>query len=142
MAKETIFKVKDVVGFSLPGDEDTYQSRMLVDPESVGSEKVSINHFTLKPGKSTSSGSHPEPYEEVYYILRGKARLTIGDETREVGPDTVGYIHWGTNHQLVNIGETDLEILTIWQLPIREGANPIYDERKRVWGTSFKKVNG
>ena len=140
MEKERVFKVKDVVGFSLPGGEDTYISRMLVDEESVGARKINLNHGTLKPGKNTGGGRHPCPYEEVYYILRGEGVLTIGNKTYKVGPDTVAYIPCEEFHKLENTGNTDLEILTIWSLPIKEGANPLYDERKRLWGTTFKKV--
>jgi len=140
MEKERVFRVKDVVGFSLPGQEDTYISRMLIDSESVGAKKININHGTLKPGKSTGGGKHPCPYEEVYYILRGEGLLTLGNKTYKVGPDTVAYIPCEEFHKLDNIGDTDLELITIWPLPIKKGANPIYDERKRLWGVTFKKI--
>ena len=140
MGKERVFKVKDVAGFSLPGQEDTYISRMLIDEESVGAKKINLNHGTLKPGKNTGGGKHPCPYEEIYYILRGEGLLTIGEKTYKVGPDTVAYIPCEEFHRLENTGDTDLEILTIWSLPVREGANPLYDARKRAWGKSFKKV--
>lgn len=140
MEKEVVFKVKEVVGFSPPGVEDTFVSRMLIDGESVGAKRLSLNHFTLRPGKDTGGGEHPRPHEEIYYILRGRGLLTIGDKTCEVGPDTVAYISCEEYHKLENIGDTDLEILTVWSLPIKEGANPLYDARKRLWGTSFKKI--
>lgn len=142
MEKERVFKVSEVVGFSLPGGEDTYISRMLIDSESVGAKKINVNHGTLRPGKGGGGGgTHPCPHEEIYYILRGHGLLTIGDKTYEVGPDTVAYIPCEEFHKLENTGHSDLEIITIWSLPIKEGANPLYDERKRLWGTTFKKVS-
>jgi len=140
MEKERVFKVSEVTGFSLPGGEDTYISRMLIDSESVGSKKINVNHGTLKPGKNTGGGKHPYPHEEVYYVVRGHGLVTIGDKTYEVGPDTVCYIPCEEFHKLENTGDTDLEIVTVWSLPIKEGANSLYDERKRLWGTTFKKV--
>jgi len=141
MDKERVFKASEVAGFSLPGAEDTYISRMLIDSESVGSKKIGLNHGTLKPGKSGPWHKHPCPYEEVYYILRGQGLLTIDDETHQVGPGTVAYIPCEEYHKPENTGDTDLEFLTVWSLPIKEGANKLYDERKRLWGTSFKKVS-
>ena len=112
---------------------------MLIDEESVA-KRISLNHFTLKPGKDIGGGKHPCPYEEIYYILRGQGSLTIGDKTCEVGPDTIAYIPCEEFHKLENIGNIDLEILTIWSLPIKEGADTVYDARKRLWGRSFKKI--
>jgi len=53
------------------------------------------------------------------------------------------YILCNTFHKLDNKnGEKDLEILSIWHLPLKEGVNGIYDARKKVWGgSSFKKVD-
>lgn len=138
--KFSIKEFNEVVGFSPSGAKDTFISRMLIDGESVGAKRLSLNHFVLRPGKDTGGGKHPYPYEEIYYILRGRGILTVGDKTCKVGPDTVAYISYEEYHKLENIGDTDLEILTVWSLPIKEGANPIYDARKRLWGTSFKKV--
>jgi mannose-6-phosphate isomerase-like protein (cupin superfamily) len=113
---------------------------MLIDSESVGAKRINLNHGTLKPGNNTGGGAHPCPYEEIYYILRGRGLLTIGHKTYEVCPDTVAYIPCAEYHRLDNTGDTDLAILTILPLPLDEGANPFYDARKRLWGTSFRKV--
>jgi len=140
--KGTIIKVGDLVGFSMPGDEDVYISKNVIDTEICDSTKVQVNHGTLKAGKSLLGGTHDCPYNEIYYILRGRAKLTLGEEECEVGPDTTVYIPCGTYHRLDNTnGDTDLEIISIWHLPLKEGANEIYDARKKAWGgSSFKKV--
>ena len=139
----TVVKVSELEGFSLPGDEDKYISKNVVDKENCNSKKIQFNHFTLKVGKSLEGGSHPCPYDEIYYILSGHAMLTLGENKFNVGPDTAIYILCDTFHKLDNTeGKTDLELLTIWQLPIKEGANEIYDARKKAWGgTSFKKLD-
>ena len=136
--KDRVFKVSEVAEFSIPKSE--YVSRMLIDSESVGAKSINVNNGILKPGNSTKGGTHPCPYEEIYYILRGQGVLTIGNETWEVGPDTVAYIPCEEYHRLQNTGNTDLEILTIMPLPLKEGANSVYDARKRAWGTSFRKL--
>ena len=144
MKKKLAFDARRVVGFSPVGQEDSYVSRMLVDRKSVGSTRMVANHFTLKPGKQTESGSHPAPYDELYYVLRGTAVLYLGDppEATEIGPDSVVFIPSGTNHALDNTGTEDLELLTVMPAELKEGGNPLYDARIRAWGTSFRTIDG
>ena len=142
MEKQLVFNAKEVEGFLPPGSEGAYVSRLLVDPESVGSQKLVMNHFTLKTGKRTYAGSHPAPYDEIYYILRGRGVVYLGDdrEAQEAGPDTVVFIPYGTLHYLENTGDEDLEMITVMPGPLVKGANTLYDQRKAAWGTSFKKT--
>jgi len=143
MDKPRVIRAHEVVGYSAPGDEEKYVSRLLVDGESVGSNNLVLNHFTLYPGESTYVGVHPDPCEEVYYILSGKGVLTLGGpngEQYEVCKHTVAYIPWGTKHQITNVGDDPLEMLTIMPFHPQPGANTLYDARKRDWGTSFKRT--
>ena len=65
-----------------------------------------------------------------------------GEESYEVGPDTAIFIPGDTLHKITNTGMEDLEFLTIWPItPAEEGVNGVFDERKRLWGTNFRKVN-
>jgi mannose-6-phosphate isomerase-like protein (cupin superfamily) len=149
MKPERIVKVNEIMGFSPSGAQGTYISRLLIESEGVGSSKLMVVHATLKPGETPGDAeghgaAHPPPYDEAYYILRGQGRMEFGagEEVYEVGPDTAIFIPGGTLHKITNIGTEDLEFLTIWPLmPEVEGINSVYDERKRVWGTSFRKVD-
>jgi mannose-6-phosphate isomerase-like protein (cupin superfamily) len=98
-----------------------------------------VNHFILKPGKQ-SQGSHPDPYDELYYVLQGRGILRLGDppESFELERDTVAFIPAGTMHALNNVGDQDLELLTVMPHQLVEGANPTYDARIKAWGTSFR----
>ncbi len=140
MSKTLVFSANDVTGFSPKGHEQAFISRMLVDRESVGSERMVLNYFVLKPGHSTDAGSHPAPFDEVYYVLRGQATLFLHEaqEPHALVPDTVAFIPAGTIHALTNHGATDLELITVMPGPLAKGVNPLYDERKDRWGTSFK----
>jgi mannose-6-phosphate isomerase-like protein (cupin superfamily) len=143
MSHRLVFNVQQIAGFSPSGAEDVFVSRLLVDKESVGSRYLVVNHFTLKPGKATEAGSHPDPYDELYFVLRGRALLRLGDppEVFELERDTVAFIPAGTIHALENTGTQDLEILTVMPQQLAEGANPLYDARLREWGTSFRLLN-
>lgn len=143
--KERVVKVNEIMGFSPSGLEDSYTSRLLIESEGVGSSKLMVVHATLKPGKSPGGmGTHQPPYDEAYYILSGTGRMDFGDDNSsyEVGGNTAIFIPAGTPHEITNIGTDNLEFLTLWPLiPNEEGVNGVYDERKRVWGTNFKKVD-
>ena len=140
MSSKLVFRAKDVAPFSPAGAEAAFESRLLVDPTGVGSTALAVNHFTLKPGHHTEAGSHPRPYDEVYYVLRGRARLSLGDPPEEfdLQPDMVAFIPGGTRHALVNTGDEDLELITMMPHEMVAGVNTVYDERLRVWGTGFR----
>lgn len=144
MQQKLVFHAKQVVGFSPRGYERDFESRMLVDAESVGSQRLVMNFFMLKPGKSTNPGDHPAPFDEIYYILRGQGVVYLGPEHEpfDLVADTVVFIPHGTTHSLTNTGTGDLEMITVMPGPLPVGANTLYDERKVTWGTSFRLLDG
>jgi quercetin dioxygenase-like cupin family protein len=140
MKPRLVFNASEVEGFSPPGSEGAFVSRLLVDPESVGSQRLVMNQFTLKGGKSTEAGSHPAPFDEIYYVLRGRGTVYLGEEREPyaIEPDSYVFIPGGTQHYLVNSGAQDLVMITLMPGPPVEGVNPLYDKRKQTWGKSFR----
>ena len=143
MNPKLVFRVRDVAPFSPAGAEAAFESRLLVDQTGVGSTALVVNHFTLKPGQSTEPGAHPRPYDEVYYVLRGRGRLSLGEppEEHELTADMVAFIPSGTRHALANTGQEDLELITMMPHEMIPGVNTLYDERLRDWGTGFRLLN-
>ena len=143
MSPKLVFHAKDVMPFSPPGAEAAFESRLLIDLSGVGSTDLAVNHFLLKPGQHTDPGAHPKPYDEVYYVLRGQGRVSLGNppEDTDLTPDMVVFIAGGTRHALLNTGVVDLEIITMMPHPMRPGINGLYDERLRAWGTGFRLVD-
>jgi len=126
MKTRAVIKVRDIAAFTPTGGVGKYQSRLLVDNQSVGSRNLVVNHFTLKPGQKTYSGHHPAPFEEVYYILNGRGVLTLGGaggKKYRVEPHTVAYIAATMDHQIENVGTEDLEMLTMMPFHPAPGVN-------------------
>ncbi len=50
-------------------------------------EHAQVIHMTLKPGERLRK--HLTPVDVIFYVLEGRGIVEIGDEKKEVGPDTL-----------------------------------------------------
>jgi cytosine deaminase len=50
---------------------------------------------------------------EVYYILAGKARISVNKDTVEVGPGSLVYVPPNATQYVENIGDSELQYLVI-----------------------------
>ena len=57
---------------------------------------------TLAPGAIVPLHQHPN--EQIGYVLEGTIALTIGDETRDLGPGSAYLIPGGTSHEGSSVG--------------------------------------
>jgi len=70
----------------------------------------SLAEARLAPGAATTPHHHAVT-EEIYYILEGAAAMTLGRETRNVGPGDAIAIPPGTRHTIRNTGPGELVFL-------------------------------
>lgn len=140
-----VIRIHDVEKYTMPGAEDAFYSRMLIDRESVGSTQLTVNEFTLLPGQTSYKGVHPAPFDEVYYVVKGKAWLFLGDDDTKryaFEEGMIAFIPSNMSHSLINESEENFILLTIMPQQPKNGANSLYDSRKEAWGTSFKLREG
>jgi len=90
--------------------KDGSEIRELLAHRNSCIQKQSLAEARLPPGASTTPHYHPLT-EEIYYLLEGKGRMRIGDETREVGPGDAIAIPPGAVHTLTNTGSGTLKFL-------------------------------
>jgi len=64
--------------------------------EADGTPHFAMRRFTM--GEGGGMPRHTNQVEHEQYVLRGRARITIGDAVHEVGPDDVLYIPAGMPH--------------------------------------------
>ena len=86
--------------------------------EFVGEKEgapISAYIVNAKPGQGPPLHTHP--YVEVIFMLEGCAKLTIGDETREVNAGAIAVVPANTPHRFVNSGETALRQIDIHASP-------------------------
>jgi mannose-6-phosphate isomerase-like protein (cupin superfamily) len=86
--------------------------RPLIDRTTSPIERCSLAEEVLPAGGRVGRHHHLET-EEVYYILSGEGRMTIGSEEREVGAGDAIFIPRGSVHTLENTGQTQMTILLV-----------------------------
>lgn len=72
----------------------------------------SLAHASLDAGKSSLPHILKE-CSELYYFLKGKAKVIIGKEEKEVGEGDIVLVPAGATQYVVNLGDTKLEFLCI-----------------------------
>lgn len=96
-------------------------SWLLVGPDQVfakyrlgnlSSTKLEVSVDTYEPGGNTVTHTHPER-EQAYYIVRGQAEISIGDEQRIIGAGSAAVIPPGMPHKFNNVGKEPLTLLVI-----------------------------
>ena len=86
--------------------------REMLHPDKAPLElRYSLAHATLKPGQRSTL--HALRTSEVYYLLEGRGRMHIDDETQEVGPGETIYIPPGARQFIENTGSGALKFLCI-----------------------------
>ncbi|MBV9209793.1 MAG: cupin domain-containing protein [Acidobacteria bacterium] len=86
--------------------------RPLIDRTTSDIERCSLAEEVLPVGARVGRHHHLET-EEIYYILQGAGRMTVGEETREVVAGDAVFIPRGKTHTLENTGTEAMTILLV-----------------------------
>lgn len=86
--------------------------RPLMDRTTSAITQCSLAEELLPPGHAVVPHFHRET-EEVYYVLEGHGLMTVGDETRTVGPGDAILIPRDMVHSLANTGSSLMKIVLI-----------------------------
>ena len=83
--------------------------RVLIGPQE--GPNFALRRFTMQPGGGMPR--HTNVVEHEQYVLRGRARIGIGDEVFDVGQDDVVFIPAGVPHWYEAGGDEPFEFLCI-----------------------------
>ena len=82
-----------------------------VSLHAIGGDQVLLCRVRYEPGKRVSRHSH-EDTEQLMVVIDGSVTMTIGEETRQLGPGDVVCVNRGTEHELYSAeGVTFFEAL-------------------------------
>jgi mannose-6-phosphate isomerase-like protein (cupin superfamily) len=84
--------------------------RELMHPAVHGNVRQSLAEAVVPPGASTLPHRHRES-EELYHVLSGTGRMTLGGEEFAIAPGDTILIPPGTAHHLRNGGGEPLRLL-------------------------------
>lgn len=79
--------------------------------EFIRSHDLSVGVYVLPAGGDDPQGPHTE--DEVYHVVSGRARLTVGDETCDVGPGSIVFVAADAAHRFHDIAE-ELVVLVVF----------------------------
>lgn len=85
------------------------QRQVLIGPEE--GPHFALRRFIMEPGGGMPR--HTNTVEHEQYVLRGRARVGVGDEVHEVSADSVLYIPAGVPHWYEAVGEEPFEFLCV-----------------------------
>ncbi len=80
----------------------------------LAGKECELIHLTLKPGEVLAA--HTNPFDVAFYTLAGTGELTVGEETRTVGPDSLVEVAAGEMRGWKNTGTADLRVLVLKML--------------------------
>jgi len=90
--------------------KDGSSIRELMHPAVHGNARQSLAEASVPPGGATLLHRHRES-EELYFIVSGTGRMTLGDEAFAIAPGDTILIPPGTAHCLRNDGGETLRLL-------------------------------
>jgi mannose-1-phosphate guanylyltransferase/mannose-6-phosphate isomerase len=74
--------------------------------------RYQVKRIVVKPGKRLSLQRHHHRAEH-WVVVRGTARVTVGDDVKIVHENQSTYIPIGEKHRLENVGKIDLELIEV-----------------------------
>ena len=72
---------------------------------------LSAGLYVLEAGATDPQSPHTE--DELYYVVAGLGSVTVGDETRDVGPGSLVFVPASVPHRFQRITE-QLQILVVF----------------------------
>ena len=84
-------------------------------PGVVSQEDILMGVLELAPGATYPAHKHPSP--ELYYVISGTARWTVGNETFTAEPGTAVYHPPDTLHRMINTSDAVLKTVYMWWAP-------------------------
>lgn len=81
----------------------------------IARDDVRMGLQELDPGAAYPTHHHPSP--EIYVVLSGEARWTVGERAVDAAPGTAVYTPPDTMHRIENTGTTPLRWLYFWWAP-------------------------
>ena len=108
-----------------------------VEAQILTGEHMHMIRAVYEPGAIYEMHSHP--HEQFSLLLSGRMRLTVGEETREIGPGDGWYAPGGVPHGGVVLGDEPAVFIDVYS-PATTWILDVFAEGRRVGEDSGKLV--
>ena len=102
-----------------PANHTGTVNRRLIGRDNVGANGVEVVLGVIEKGKGTLPHSHPG-IEQVCYVLEGRARAEIGDQSCELGAGDCCFFPPGMRHVFTVVSDEPVKVLVIYAPPYFE----------------------
>lgn len=110
--------------------------RVLLAPDTQDIVKdMSISTAIISPHSSTDL-RHTHPGVEMMYIMTGRGQCTIGDETHEIGPNTLLICPAGIPHDIRNHADEPMSLVAMFVPP--ETSKQIYERAEKASNATLR----
>lgn len=89
-------------------------TKIMIDPV-IGSKHVALGFTVYSAGEK--GAPHKHTGEESIYIIRGKAKITSGNETHILEPGDLVYVAPNEVHTMENVGGDELHFVWVYTPP-------------------------
>jgi mannose-6-phosphate isomerase-like protein (cupin superfamily) len=90
--------------------------KRFTDGNMMWSDLQSFEHVTAPPGGNVGLHVHSRT-EEIYFIISGRGRMRVGDETRDVGPGDLILTPLHTAHSFQVVGDEPATFIVMEMVP-------------------------
>ncbi len=108
------------------------QFKMIL-PRDITDSVEAVAEF-LRADQASPVDRHPT-FDQIFFILKGKGEVTIGDNSSTVGPQTIVFIPRNTDHSIRPLTPEGLEYVyfNIWGKGV--------PEKERVWKRAYSQIH-
>ena len=96
--------------FAKVSEHRRFSDEKLTKTNLFESSQMFCDTYCLEPGQAQKVHAH-EGATKFYYVLEGAPTVTIGDETRRLGPGEIAWSFAGEPHGVVN--ESDARVVLL-----------------------------
>ena len=114
--KGTIRPAAEVLWVEPPEHSGGALAKMVVRPETCGSEQLDYRISVYQPSACVAPHSHTAQ-EQVYHVLEGEGLLELDGERTVVRRDDIVFIPPGVEHAMFNTGMVDLRFVVATSPP-------------------------
>jgi len=93
--------------------------RWLASAPIGNAEGVTVGHVIIQAGQANPRHSHTT-CEEVFVLLRGRLRHSMGDETVTLEAGDTLTVAAGVAHDALNVGDEDAEMIVAYSSGVRD----------------------